>query len=324
MDEKKSYLVCGSCGKKTDVLDKHHILPRSQGGTNLKENLISICKDCHYKIHHPDYAEGDIEQFNNEYKDAIDADIFSDGWGIIPNKILHDENISPGAKIVYCAISSLCAERGYCWATNTYIAGLFGISNATVSGYLTQLEKYLIFENRTSFKRRIRVHTLNKNARKVKENLKQPSRKLEGTPPENLKHNSTIDNSIKVNNNTVNIKKNIVTDEYDKELYDILVKSFYAGYEELYHDKPIYTPKDFKHIKDITNLVKGKDDAKDILHNKIMLLYQECKNDKKFWKFTPGKLVWGWNQLTGKVNNKQDLIDRTLNLRKEYFESKGL
>ncbi len=53
---------CEKCLEKgvlVPVDEVHHILPLSEGGTHDKENLISLCKSCHAKIHaeRGDYQE---------------------------------------------------------------------------------------------------------------------------------------------------------------------------------------------------------------------------------------------------------------------------
>ena len=40
------------CGKKHVRFEVHHIIYRSRGGTNDKNNLITLCEDCHRGIHH--------------------------------------------------------------------------------------------------------------------------------------------------------------------------------------------------------------------------------------------------------------------------------
>lgn len=44
---------CGSAGgpKGNKELHAHHIVPKAQGGTHKKSNLITVCKDCHNSIH---------------------------------------------------------------------------------------------------------------------------------------------------------------------------------------------------------------------------------------------------------------------------------
>lgn len=46
--------LCEKCleqGKYVPVQEVHHILPKSEGGSNDFENLMSLCRSCHNKIH---------------------------------------------------------------------------------------------------------------------------------------------------------------------------------------------------------------------------------------------------------------------------------
>lgn len=43
--------TCQICGKKHIRLEVHHIIFRSQGGTDDENNLITLCEDCHSEIH---------------------------------------------------------------------------------------------------------------------------------------------------------------------------------------------------------------------------------------------------------------------------------
>ena len=43
--------TCQCCGKKNCRLEVHHIIFRSNGGTDDERNLITLCEDCHKKIH---------------------------------------------------------------------------------------------------------------------------------------------------------------------------------------------------------------------------------------------------------------------------------
>lgn len=42
--------ACVSCGRGEDP-QVHHIIPRDQGGENAKDNLATLCADCHYYAH---------------------------------------------------------------------------------------------------------------------------------------------------------------------------------------------------------------------------------------------------------------------------------
>lgn len=46
--------VCATCGG-TDGIEQHHIIPLKAGGTDDYFNLISLCHDCHMKLHHSIY-----------------------------------------------------------------------------------------------------------------------------------------------------------------------------------------------------------------------------------------------------------------------------
>ena len=43
--------TCQCCGKKNCRLEVHHIKFKSNGGTDDEENLITLCEDCHKKVH---------------------------------------------------------------------------------------------------------------------------------------------------------------------------------------------------------------------------------------------------------------------------------
>ena len=43
--------TCQCCGAKNTRLEVHHIVYRSQGGTDDVDNLITLCEDCHRKLH---------------------------------------------------------------------------------------------------------------------------------------------------------------------------------------------------------------------------------------------------------------------------------
>lgn len=43
--------TCQVCGKKHTRLEVHHIIYKSQDGTDDETNLITLCEDCHSKVH---------------------------------------------------------------------------------------------------------------------------------------------------------------------------------------------------------------------------------------------------------------------------------
>lgn len=43
---------CYAEGRMTPAEEVHHILPVSKGGRHTDDNLMSLCRSCHNKIHH--------------------------------------------------------------------------------------------------------------------------------------------------------------------------------------------------------------------------------------------------------------------------------
>lgn len=42
---------CVNCGARDVELHAHHIVPLSRGGTNNVSNIITLCRDCHQRLH---------------------------------------------------------------------------------------------------------------------------------------------------------------------------------------------------------------------------------------------------------------------------------
>jgi len=58
-------LKCRCCHSKKQIdLTVHHILPRSEGGTDMIRNLIVLCNSCHDKV---ELKELSYEQYSNGY-----------------------------------------------------------------------------------------------------------------------------------------------------------------------------------------------------------------------------------------------------------------
>lgn len=83
--------------------------------------------------------------------------MLDEGYGIMPNKVLYDTELSSSAKLLYCAISSLCAQRGYCYASNAYLAKQFGVKERQITRWLGELSKYATIESPYNQQRVIRL-----------------------------------------------------------------------------------------------------------------------------------------------------------------------
>jgi ATP-dependent DNA helicase RecQ len=49
--DKELVLNSGKHERKTNKANIHHIKPRSLGGTDTEDNLITLCTKCHYSVH---------------------------------------------------------------------------------------------------------------------------------------------------------------------------------------------------------------------------------------------------------------------------------
>lgn len=137
------------------------------------------------------------------------------GYGILPNEILFSEEVSSTAKLVFCYISSLCAERGYCWALNSHIAEKFGITDSQVSRLISSLEPWLEITAGVNQHRKI---CLRKNA-------DLPTQKAQGRLRKKRKHNITNE---KYNHNTsgTDVAADTAVQDSIRKAYELYLKYF--------------------------------------------------------------------------------------------------
>jgi len=62
-------------------------------------------------------------------------------YAVIPANVRYDKELSAQSKLIYAEISSLVNAKGYCWATNQYIAEMYGLTKESISRCISQLEK---------------------------------------------------------------------------------------------------------------------------------------------------------------------------------------
>tara|TARA_R100000995_G_C3463772_1_gene114553 strand:+ start:304 stop:900 length:597 start_codon:yes stop_codon:yes gene_type:complete len=61
-------------------------------------------------------------------------------YAIIPSDVRYS-NLKPNAKLLYGEITALSNKLGYCFASNSYFAELYGVSKNTVSRWISDLTK---------------------------------------------------------------------------------------------------------------------------------------------------------------------------------------
>lgn len=117
-------------------------------------------------------------------------------WAVLPAGIRYDEELRPNAKLIYAEISAMSDATGFCWATNRYLADLFGLTKNTVSELVAQLAErgYVRLEivkgdNGNIVERRIWLAEVHPP---IPKNRDTPIPKKTDTPiPKNREENST-------------------------------------------------------------------------------------------------------------------------------------
>ena len=140
-------------------------------------------------------------------------------YAILSADVRYCKAITNGAKLLYAEITALCNSEGYCWATNRYFANLYEINVATVSVWISSLEKEGFI--------RIDSGHAEGNRRKIYLNFKknQPElfeeviEEVVETTPSLEKSKEGIEKNLKTSlekskdiNNTSNTKENIKSD----------------------------------------------------------------------------------------------------------------
>ena len=78
-------------------------------------------------------------------------------YWLMPNEILFSKELSDKQKLLYCLISSLCAEKWHCRATNEYLWELLDVDRRTIARNVSELwEKWFIsIEVEQNYRRKI-------------------------------------------------------------------------------------------------------------------------------------------------------------------------
>ena len=214
------------------------------------------------------------------------------GYGICLNEWLEDELIKTELRLLI-KISSLTAEKGFCYASNGFFAEYFNTSDVTISKQIKKLEKLNYIE--IEYERR-GAEVLKRFIR-LKKTLTDDYQKLKPTIKENFKENIT----------SINIISN------NKE--HSLISSFFDENKEIQKDdKSIKIMSDFvTYRKKIKKPIKTTGNLK-LYYNKLKELYldgydiSKCIEEMKLreWQIVDKKFVKDRDDL--KVSKSNDSI----------------
>lgn len=182
-------------------------------------------------------------------------------YAIIPANVRYAKKLTPNAKLLYGEITALCNEKGYCWASNSYFADIYGVSKVSISkwikslvdnGYINSVITYKecskeidkrcltivkehIEENvntpienfNAPIKEKFNTY-LRKDNKGIKEKFNTPLRKVNTPIKEKFKENNTINNTI---NNNIYKKENQKWKTEIEEVVDYLNSKTNTNYK---------------------------------------------------------------------------------------------
>lgn len=78
---------------------------------------------------------------------------------IVPDEVMQSRDLNNGAKFLLGFIMRLSNKRGYCWASNKYLANYFNVNRATIIRWVNELKECGYIKcNIKKTKRRIRIN----------------------------------------------------------------------------------------------------------------------------------------------------------------------
>jgi len=145
-------------------------------------------------------------------------------FAVLTAEVLYDRNITDTQKILYAIVSNLTNAKGYCFATNSYLAEVMNCSQESVRRHLSALEQsgYIlrhIEENNGLRKRRLYL------ASTPPTELRGTPHRIVGTPPTELwgiitDSNNKVENPLLTSNK---LEANTPPQDFDK-LWDMYGK----------------------------------------------------------------------------------------------------
>lgn len=224
-----------------------------------------------------------------------------DQWyWLMPNSVLFSKELTDKQKLLFCLISSLCAEKWYCRATNDYIGELLNADKRTISRNLSELEEKWFITIGIWTQRKI---SLDKNVYGGRQ-------KCLGGVDKNVYQNNIIeykDISKDISIGYSDLYKNYywknkwINETVCNKLIDTKLKQWIT-LEEIRTWMVLYNcecrlKQDFKFVKKFETWIKefqplDEQQINEELYAIIKSYRDKKKSDEKFWQSTYAKTLW--------------------------------
>lgn len=247
---------------------------------------------------------------NEEYK--------ANYYAMIPAYIRYNNNLKFAERLMYGEITALSNKEGYCFASNRYFANLYGVSQSTISRWISHLAEL----------NSIKVEVIRNEKKEVVErriyltdtpyvqNCIYPYTQKNQYPMCKKRKDNIINNNMldSLYNYIINKEKKIPKEfeGYEQPILEILEK-----YEMIYSNEILeYMSKDnIEKVKVISYALAltVKDNVNHLLYkmnrDKILSLYTECKNREKENENTENEIVsftnYFYKSLKGQLLNSK-------------------
>jgi DNA-binding transcriptional regulator YhcF (GntR family) len=148
-------------------------------------------------------------------------------YAIIPSNVRYS-NLKPNAKLLYGEITALSGKLGYCFASNSYFADLYGVSKNTVSRWISDLKKlgFITIEiernaNKEIVKRIIGIYK--KEDRSIDKKIKE--------------NNTRINNTSNITITKEKFISEVMTFDYEKEMLEDFINYWTEGKKKMRYQK---------------------------------------------------------------------------------------
>ena len=267
----------------------------------------------------------------------MEDDIRANYYAIIPAYIRYNKELKFGERLMYGEITALSNKAGYCYASNKYFADLYGVSQSTISRWISHLSELnsinvqIIRNDRKEIiERRIYITDtpyMQNCTYPYTQNNQYPIRKKS---KENIINNNML---VSLFNYIIKKEKQIPNEfvGYEEKIIDVLDKFELIYPQEIAESMRNDIQEKFKTICYALALAV-KENVSHLLYkmnrDKLFSLYDECKLREQEYKNTDNEIIsftnYFYKSLKGQLLKSEGssfFMPKKQNLESESFNS---